>query len=165
MEEPRIRMSGKRFGSEPALIFSMIRKLGSMVDKALAILVVLIFFNSSPFTVTAEPVNPSLPVTTTSSNSVSASSRTTRKGCTFPFSILTGISLEFIPTKENSREIPGVSVISRLNLPSISVATPIVVPFTTTVTPGSTPPLESTTTPSSLINFWGAAISAPACFL
>ena len=148
----------------------MIRKLGSMVDKALAILVVLIFFNSSPFTVTAEPVNPSflrenIPVTTTSSNSVSASSRTTRKGCTFPFSILTGISLEFIPTKENSREIPGVSVISRLNLPSISVATPIVVPFTTTVTPGSTPPLESTTTPSSLINFWGAAISAPACFL
>ena len=62
----------------------------------------------------------------------------------------TFISCLFIPMYENSR----VAVLDALieYLPSISVVVPVVVPLTTTLTPGNGSPVTSVTTP--LTMFW-----------
>ena len=135
---PRIRKSGNRLGFDPFNTSSIILKEGSIAAKAFAIFVVLIFFKSSPFTETADPVNPSflrlnIPVTTTSDNS---SSITTVNGFISFSNFFIAISLSFIPTKEKNNTTLSIWGTSRENFPSLSVATPTLVPFSKTVTPG-----------------------------
>ena len=72
----------------------------------------------------------------------------------------TVISLFFIPTNENTSTIVESGSHFNSNFPLTSVATPVNVPFTNTVTPGNGIPLLSFTVP--LINrFSCAAVFSP----
>ena len=81
-DSPRIYTSGKALGSEPQRLFSLMRKEGSNVCKALMTFVFETLSKSSFFTVTALPVKLELrifinPVTTTSSKALTSSFITT----------------------------------------------------------------------------------------
>ena len=102
---------------------------------------------SSDFTSLTAPVMVPLfctpyPTTKTSSRSARFSVKVTVKVDWFP----TWISCVLNPMKVNIKILSELGT-ERENLPSKSVETPVVVPFTMTVTPGSGKPLESYTVP------------------
>ena len=136
------------FGLDPISTLSFKRKEGSNTCKALSRLLEETFANSSLLTTTAFPVKLSLflvkyPFTTTSSISATSSSITIfSTGCFVYFT-----SCFFIPVNENTRTIFSISGNCILNLPSTSVATPMVVPLIKTETPGSGLPSLSLTVP------------------
>ena len=66
-------------------------------------------------------------------------------------------SLFFIPTKEKTNTIGVFGSHFNSNFPSISVATPVTVPFTNTVTPGNGSPFSSFTVP--FINLFSCAVA------
>ena len=147
LDLPRISMFGKRFGSEPNSLFSMMANAGSSVFKLCNTLEVPMLLNSAVEYVVAEPVKLSflrvkIPVTTTSSISVASSASTTLISVRVP----TTSSFAFMPINENT-SVYSPSGRDSVYLPSASVAVPIVVPLMTTATPGSALPASSFTTP------------------
>jgi len=70
----------------------------------------------------------------------------------------TAISCVFIPTNENSK-VAFSGTLAKVYFPSISVITPIVVPSTTTETPGRPAPVLSVTLPEIDFCCWEADVS------
>ena len=134
----------------------MIRNDGSNTCRASITFRPATFNMSSRFTCVAVPVKLDFlifayPVTTTSSKAILSSFITTRKSLrtspVFNGNILT--SCVSIPTKVNTSVTVSADK-ATLKRPSALVATPVFVPFITTVTPGNGFPISSTTIP--LIN-------------
>ena len=148
LEFPRMVISTSLLGLLPrALSITMLIE-GSIFRKVLNKFWPRKFFNSFAETVFTAPVKLSLgrlkiPVTTTSSISVTSSSRTTKRG----LKSLICTSRPFIPIKENCKTPPSSGKVNS-NFPSTSVTTPNLVSFTNTVTPGRGSPSLSVTRPS-----------------
>ena len=113
------------------------------------------FSKTSFFIIPTDPVERRFvvcvyPVTTTSSNSSALGFNTTSNGIVFPFRFTSNVS---IPTNEiNNKSFPSGTF--KLKLPSISVETPIDVPFISTVTPGNDSLRSSLTFPLISLNLF-----------
>jgi len=96
------------------------------------------------------------PIATTSSKPMLSSSITIFKD-DFPD---VATSMVFIPTNEKTN-VALSGIFGSENFPSISDITPVVVPFTTTETPGKVAPVASVTLP---VNFFSCCVATAANF-
>ena len=136
---------------------SMTKTVGSKFFRLWKIFVLPTRFRSSPLTTVADPVKLSalrsmIPVTITSSISLTSSSSTTLISV-WPVYFT---SCDFIPIKEKRSTTSFISGNETVNFPSLSVEMPKAEPFNKTVTPGNGFPFTSFTVPFTVTCFgWG----------
>ena len=124
----------------PSSILSNVDTPGIMISSIFTEDTALVDFRRS---ITWYPV-----ITTSSISFISSSNTTVNSVCPLHFT-----SFVFIPTNENNNVTESRLGIVITKSPEIPVATPVVVPFKTTVTPGNIPPRESFTTPFTVTPF------------